>query len=382
MVSKTPYDLSAWLTGGLIPLWAARVIRPGEPGYVEYFNADGTASASRKGKTTLVTARLVYVFSHAYCLHPTEQALEAARHGLQFLLNGCRGSDGRFRHSVNPDGTAIDDRSDLYDLAFVLFALSWYYRATGERHVLDIADSLMGFIETELSHHAGGFMEDSAGSLPRRQNPHMHLLEACHALAEVSPDPRWLKRADNLVQLMRTHFYDSSSGSLGEFFDDDLKSSAGEAGRRREPGHQFEWVWLLLHHGRLTGDVSMRAIADNLFSFGSRHGFAGPLPAPAIDAVDPNGKPLESTRLLWPQTEYIKALIARSELLNDGNADQLLDSHLALIFDRYLDPNTGFWVNQLDPNNQVIAAEIPVRVLYHLFLAFAEVCRVKNKRTE
>ena len=51
-----------------------------------------------------------------------------------------------------------------------------------------------------------------------------------------------------------------------------------------------------------------------------------------------------------------------------------------LIFERYLDPNTGFWVNQLDRNNQSIAAEIPVRVLYHLFLAFAEVCRVKNSQ--
>ena len=380
MVSNTPNDLSSWLTRGLIPLWAARVIQPGAPGYVEYFNTDGTSS-SRRGKTTLVTARLVYVFSHAYCLHPTEQALGAARHGLDFLLNFCRGGDGRFRHSVHADGTAIDDRSDLYDLAFVLFALGWYYRATGERHVLDIADTLIGFIETELSHRAGGFMEDSLGSLPRRQNPHMHLLEACHALAEVSPDPRWLKRAGQLVQLMRTHFYDAGTGSLGEFFDDDLSPSRGETGRRREPGHQFEWVWLLLHHGRLTGDVSMRAIADNLFSFGSRHGFAEPLPAPAIDAVGPNGDRLESTRLLWPQTEYIKALIARSELLNDGSADQQLDSHLELIFERYLDPNTGFWVNQLDPDNRPIAAEIPVRVLYHLFLAFAEVCRVRGKRS-
>src|SRR5216683_2363831 len=103
MVSNTPHDLSSWLTRGLIPLWAARIIRPGEPGYVEYFSADGTPS-SRPGKTTLVTARLVYAFSHAYCLDPTEQALGAARHGLHFLMNFCRDSDGGFRHSVHADG--------------------------------------------------------------------------------------------------------------------------------------------------------------------------------------------------------------------------------------------------------------------------------------
>jgi mannose/cellobiose epimerase-like protein (N-acyl-D-glucosamine 2-epimerase family) len=32
----------------------------------------------------------------------------------------------------------LDASSDLYDLAFVLFALGWYFRATGGRYVPDV----------------------------------------------------------------------------------------------------------------------------------------------------------------------------------------------------------------------------------------------------
>ena len=38
-------------------------------------------------------------------------------------------------------------------------------------------------VERALAHPEGGFAEDTLGTLPRRQNPHMHLLEA--ALLEV-----------------------------------------------------------------------------------------------------------------------------------------------------------------------------------------------------
>jgi mannose/cellobiose epimerase-like protein (N-acyl-D-glucosamine 2-epimerase family) len=349
MRPSAPDDLSTWLTDHLVPIWAERAIQPNLPGYVEYFNADGSAT-SRPDKTTLVTARLTYTFSHAHVLKPSDTTLHAAKHGLSFLLERCRSHDGSFRHSVQPDGTPIDARSDLYDLAFVLFALGWYFHATGERYVLDVADELMSFIERELTHPLGGFMEDTLGSMPRRQNPHMHLLEACHGLAEATSDPRWLKRADELVTLMTTRLYDSETGSLGEFFTNDLSPASGISGLRREPGHQFEWTWLLYHHARLTGDARARATADKMFAFGSRNGLAGSsLPAPIIDAVDRTGDIREPTKLLWPQTEYVKALGARVEFLNDKTALQQMNQHVALIFKLYLNSQTGFWVNQLDP---------------------------------
>jgi mannose/cellobiose epimerase-like protein (N-acyl-D-glucosamine 2-epimerase family) len=373
MVGVSAKELSGWLTGGLLPAWIGRAFDPARPGYAEWVRPDGSIIEADR-RTTLVTARTLYVFSHAHILG-VPGALEAARHGLSFLLNACRRSDGRFSHACTAQGEVIDGKSDFYDLAFVVFALAWYARATGETGPLEQAEAVMRFIETELASPAGGFLEDTLGTLPRRQNPHMHLLEACHAMAESSGDKRWLERAEGTVRLMQQRF--AADGTLGEFFDNGWKPFAGEKGRIREPGHHYEWTWLLYHHERLTGSGAARASARQLFAFGERFG-GGAAGRPVINEVDPEGAVLNGAALLWPQTEYLKALAARVEFENDTEAAAQLDGHLRLIFERFVDAGTGLWTNQLDAEGRKVVEPVPVRVLYHLVLALADVCRVKQ----
>lgn len=373
-MSTTPDDLNAWLTGTLLPGWIARAFDPARPGFVEYLDLDGAPEAGDL-RTTLVTARLTYVFSHAHLLG-VPGALAAARHGFSFLTSACRGTDRRFVHSCTAQGEVVDGRSDFYDLAFVLFALGWFMKATGETQALTIAGEVMDFLEGELAHPAGGFREDTLDTQPRRQNPHMHLLEACHALAAVSPDPRWLTAADRLVQLMRKRMLDAD-GTLGEFFDEKWAAFPGPRGLIREPGHHFEWTWLLYHHEQLTGSSKARETARRLHAFGQRQ-----VDAPAnssrliVNEVDPAGRVLNGAALLWPQTEYLKALVARIEFEGDANAAAQLEQHLRLMFRHFVDAESGIWVNQLDDARQPISERVPIRVLYHLVLALAEVCRV------
>lgn len=374
MTAETAEALSEWLTQGLMPGWLARVYDPARPGFIEMLQPDGTPSPSEV-RTTLVTARLVYSFSHAHLLG-VPGALAAARHGLDFLWEVCRRPDGRFCHRCSVTGEVLDARSDFYDLAFVLFALGWYGKASGEREAFGRAEAVMGFIESELAHPEGGFREDTLGTLPRRQNPHMHLLEACHALAEASGDPRWLERADMLVRLMQRRMVDDA-GSLTEFFGEDWSPAPGGGGQIREPGHHYEWTWLLYHHARLTGSTAARDSARQLFAFADRHHAVGSL---VVNEIDPQGTVLNGAALLWPQTEYLKALAARAEFEDDAAATARLDAHLDLIFTSFVDRGTGLWVNQLDTAGQPIADPIPVRVLYHLLLALADVIRVERVR--
>lgn len=375
-----PADLTAWITRTLVPAWIGRTLVAGSPGYVETFTRAGEPDPA-PARTTLVTARLVYVYSHAYLLHPDPAALAAAQHGVGFLLERCRDQDGRFRHRVLPDGTAIDARTDLYDLAFVLFAFAWFARASGEKRVLAVCDEICAMMDADLAQANGGFAEDSLGTLPRRQNPHMHLLEAFHALAETTGEPRWLERASAIVRLMEASLFDRATGSLGEFFAAEWQPWPGEPGQLREPGHHFEWVWLLIHHARLTGDRRVLASADELYGFGLRHGIAAlPDDLPMVrDGVDRGGAPVAPTGLLWPQTEAIKAFAARLEV-GDSSAATRLDAHLATLFRHFVEADTGLWHNQLSAKGEPIRAEIPVRVLYHLVLALAEVDRVRAAR--
>lgn len=367
-------ELLTWLTGTLLPGWMERAFDPARPGFVEYLGPDGTPDASEL-RTTLVTARLAYVFSHAHMLG-VPGALAAARHGLAFLTSACRQPDGRFVHSCTARGAVVDGRSDFYDLAFVLFALGWFARATGDTDVLGTAGEVMDFLERELAHPAGGFREDTLGTQPRRQNPHMHLLEACHALAAVSPDRRWLATADKLVRLMRARMLDGN-GTLGEFFGEDWAAFPGPRGLIREPGNHFEWTWLLYHHERLTGSAAARETARKLHAFGQLQVDAATNPSRlVVNEADPTGRVLNGAALLWPQTEYLKALVARIEFEGDEDAPARLEQHLQLIFRHFVDCESGLWVNQLDESGRPMADRVPVRVLYHLVLALAEICRV------
>ena len=56
-----------------------------------------------------------------------------------------------------------------------------------------------------------------------------------------------------LVDLFRTKFFDTVSGTLAEYFNDDWSRAPGEDGRMTEPGHQMEWAWILNSARKLLG---------------------------------------------------------------------------------------------------------------------------------
>jgi len=366
-----------WFFGRVMPGFARQLPAPAG-GYAEMLTSDGQPIVD-ESCSTLVTARLVYAFSHAHILSPDPALEAAARHGYDFLLDRCAdGREGLFRHKVSRSGgVPPDSRIDLYDHAFVLFALAWYARAFGGSEPVERAAQTFRRIETLLGDDLqGGYREDDRGSLPRRQNPHMHLLEACHALLELTGDAVWHDASERLVGLFLKRLFDKETGSLGEFFTEDWRPAADEAGRWREPGHHMEWVWLLLHHHRLTDNAHVLAPAERLHAFAHRFGMHkdGLL----VDAVDRDGAQLTPTRLLWPQTEALKAALARAERLGDTEAPAEAARLISAIRERYIVADDGTWVNQLDGDGAWVAGPVPVRVLYHLVLAFAEAARLRH----
>jgi len=202
-----------------------------------------------------------------------------------------------------------------------------------------------------------------------------------NALFEATGDDAWRHRAETVIDLFHTHFFDAETGTLGEFFTADWRPAEGADGTLREPGHHFEWVWLLLHYRRLTGDDSVVEPADRLYRTALDFGVDAPprgIPA-AFDAVDSSGAVVESGKRLWPQTEAIKAHLARHELLADPKAEARARAHLAMMFDHYLDADSPVWWDRLARDGEVLSDTIPASTLYHLFLCIAETMRVLGR---
>ena len=375
---QNPATLRPWLVGHVCPFWLERIRDPAG-GFFENLAADG-GSMREPRRTTLVQARLTYTFSHAFLLSADASFRQAAAHGFEFLLRACRAPDGGWLHAVTVDGAAIDATRDAYDHAFVLFALAWYARATGDLTAIQLADATWKYMQERLADRRhGGFLEEylpghSAATLPRRQNPHMHLLEALLALHVATGEKNWLRRAATLVDLFKARFIDPATGALIEFFQDDWSPAPGSPGALREPGHQFEWVWLLFEFYRHTRDESVIPYAEGLFAFGSAFGLDQD--GMVFDGVDAAGKVVADTKLLWPQTEFIKACAARVEFLSDPGAWRSIRAHLGLIRRSFMRADGANWHNQLARDGAPIAPVTPARVLYHLFLAVAEAERI------
>jgi mannose/cellobiose epimerase-like protein (N-acyl-D-glucosamine 2-epimerase family) len=268
----------------------------------------------------------------------------------------------------------------------MLFAPAWYCHATGDRSVIQLADATWQFMQQRLAdpQHGGFFEEFAPGradvKLPRRQNPHMHLLEAVLALHAATGEKNWLRRATALVDLFKRRFVDPQTGALIEFFGADWSPAPGDEGPLREPGHQFEWVWLLREYYRLTRDDSVRPYAERLFAFGRTFGI-DPNDGAVFDGVDASGELVAGTKLLWPQTEYLKACVTRAEWTDDKAAREAIHTHLKLIAQLFMRSDGANWQNQLARDGTPIAPVTPARVLYHVFLAMVEAERFLSRAT-
>ncbi|TGQ01214.1 MULTISPECIES: oligopeptide/dipeptide ABC transporter ATP-binding protein [unclassified Mesorhizobium] len=92
----------------------------------------------------------------------------------------------------------MDETRDLYDNACVLLALAALFAATDRIAYRKQIEILLTAIDTTLADPAGGWAEDEHGTLPRRQNPHMHLFEACLVLATKTRDASHRRRTGSI----------------------------------------------------------------------------------------------------------------------------------------------------------------------------------------
>ena len=375
--------LDQWLFDHVCPFWMDAVIAE-SGGFYEALDADGKPVCGNE-RSVLNQARMTYVFSHAYCLRPTPRLRAGAEHGFSFLcrMEAISGAGHGWQRMVSVDGTVVDPTRDAYDQAFVIFSMAWHYRATCNPQAISLADRAYRFMQDHLADpQYGGFFEEfpiknGLQKLPRRQNPHMHLLEATLAMFELTRLPKWLERSQMLVNLFKHHFFDPNSGSVAEYFNADWSVAAGTAGTLREPGHQFEWVWLLHKYAKLTGDGSVKDYAQSLFTFGTAHGLdqQDVLRGLVFDSVDSRGALVADSKLLWPQTEYIKACISRSEWFDDDSARDTAIVHIGRMYQYFFKVNGASWHNQISRAGAPLQSSTPTRVLYHLFLSMAEVLR-------
>ncbi|MCL6417230.1 AGE family epimerase/isomerase [Aestuariirhabdus sp. Z084] len=376
-----------YLFDRLLPLWRDNGIDRQHGGFYERLDSQ-LQPLSVDTKRLLVQCRQIFVYSLAFISNRQKEDAEAAKQGFSFLQQHFldRAQGGWF-FSVHNDGRVRDSAKDAYGHAFVLFACAYYYRAFKDEYALQIAFETSQCLLQQLTDTEGGGFFEAAESdwkprqAIRRQNPHMHLLEAFVALYQNDPsDNRFFyqAQADNILQLFGEYFFDDTTDTLGEFFNDQWCPDNGQ-GHRIEPGHHYEWYWLLSTYDQSQANPILRQQAEALYAWADRYGCDSEHGG-IFNEVDRNGRILDDAKRIWPVTECLKARALRYQLLHEAQDLHKLCELLDYLFAYYLQED-GRWHEYLNRDNSPKPYDLPGSTGYHIVLGLMEARRVLNQQS-
>lgn len=304
----------------------------------------------------MACARQLFVFSLA------GEAAHAERlfHALGRHFRDAR--RGGWFYSIDADGAPLDTTKDLYTHAFVVFACAQYALASGDRAALAVIAETASLIDARFA-AAGGllnaaldesFATVTSGPL---QNPLMHLTEAYLAARGTTGDPGFDTALARVADAIAGTFVHAPTGAVAEL-------PIGSADNRIEPGHQFEWFYLVKRAGATIAASGLDAALERAFDFAQRHGVDGATGG-VCAALNEDGTMQDATQRIWAQTEYLRALATRGQAADR----QALAPQIERFRARFLHPRG--WYECVTPTGEVARADMPSTTPYHLATAYA-----------
>ncbi|MEM9879434.1 MAG: AGE family epimerase/isomerase [Pseudomonadota bacterium] len=349
--------LAKYLWQEVLPHWAKHALDPVSGGAVECLDLAGQPmpGTPRRGR---VAPRQLYAFARAKGLgwDPNGAASVVIEHLCRYLDGPARAQQGGWNHVMGADGQALETCRDLYDHAFVALAGA-ELAALGDMRGTALAEEAFATIDTLFADplHGGWADTETKQHAGKLSNPHMHLLEASLRHYEVTAEPSSLARIGAIAALFEGHMFAPEHDCLMETFNTDWSRTPQQV---IEPGHCYEWAFLMTEVQRLTGR-DCASWLRRLTHFADTHGVVSGLVCDVMDA------PGVSYRL-WPQLERLRAHVTLG--LDRLAVQQMCDG----IWNKYLSqgPRAG-WVDQLDASQTSVSTAVPASMVYHLMTSLA-----------
>ena len=350
-------------------------------GLFEVLKSNGESKAI-PFRRVMVHARQLFVFSRWAKLTGNNKFSAKADKIFEFMITAFWDfENGGWFSKLNLDGSVQNQTKDLYAHAFVLFGLANYKNSLDRKTAHDWIDKTLTIIERQFSRKDGSFCQDLSGDFVdlspqiRSQNPHMHLLEAAlYLLENDKQNSRYLTLVNRLLNLFESKILDSENKLIREYLDQSFKPKLVNS-FIIEPGHHYEWAWLLNWSDKIHKSKKYDTLTKTLFDTGWRLGWdfnnGG-----VYDEFDCENKQVFlSTKRLWPLLELIKVL---SVLPSNSHGDDLT-SALIIVLERYIQPN-GTWVERFDQNWCAVDTTMPTSSIYHMAMTISVLEARKTKK--
>jgi mannobiose 2-epimerase len=353
--------------------------------------------------------RLIWWFSTLHRRFPEmPKAAEMARQGVEFLIKHFWDEQyGGFYWKVKRDGRELDSAKIVYGESYCIYALSEYYRATGDKIGLEYAgrtfDLLQkycadtewgGYLENvnrDWSAEAGGF----AGGDRKGLDTHMHLMESFTTLYAASGEEIHGRKLQQVVDLIREKMIDKATGCGLNQFDLAFHSLPAISIKRtwngerlgEQPadpvdttsyGHNVELEYLM--HQAMTavgnGDASYLPIYRRLLDHAVENGVDWEYGGIYRDGLRATGKAIVFEKEFWQHSEALAAFLDGYEQFREPRYLDAFGKVWGFVREQMIIKEVGEWRTLLDRYGKAIDAKIgnPWKVAYHTGRSMLE-CR-------
>lgn len=363
-----------WLTENVFPIWFERGFEPATGCFVESISLEGEP-LTNLDRRAMVQARQIYAVTEAVRLglFDREKAAALIRKNTQLLVTRYSLPLGGYAHSINAQLDVANADTDLYTQAFVLFGLARAYELLKDESLIVEAKKLLSYLQQSRSLKSGGYTEIKAGKTLYQSNPHMHLFEAALAWVEVSNETCWRTLADELYNLCATKFIDAETGLLAEHYSEPWVPQRIDGHFIFEPGHHFEWAWLLSQYQQLTG-VQTQKYSLSLYASAEKYGLT-PDRKFAVDEILSNTQAHKKSSRFWPQTERIKAAVDLGQgqpTSEKQDYAHVADMAFETLFRYFEGLQPGLWQDTLQVDGKFQNQPAKASSLYHIINALSE----------
>ena len=304
-VDMMKLEMQDVLENNILPFWLEKMQDNENGGFYGRIDGSGVLHPDAE-KGAILNARILWTFSAAYRVLEKEELLEAATRAKDYLVDYFIDPEyGGVYWSVDYKGEPLDTKKQFYAIAFAIYGLSEYARATGDREALEYALDLYDCIEEHaFDDEQNGYIEactrewgkigdmrlsELDANYPKSQNTHLHIMEAYANLLRCLKEMRAQEQCDyvpaigsvlpvgisvppetmvsvegalrNIISIFIDKILNPETNHLDLFFDMDWTRGAGHL---ESYGHDIECSWLLHEAALVLGDENLLEKVENV----------------------------------------------------------------------------------------------------------------------
>ncbi|MDT0643742.1 AGE family epimerase/isomerase [Zunongwangia sp. F363] len=317
-------------------------------------------------KGIILNTRLLWTFSAIGNFKNDKSTLEYAERAYNYLKDFFQDKkNGGVFWELDHLGNPLNTRKQIYAQAFAVYALSEYYKLSGNEEAKKWALSLFGLIENHgRDPKNNGYLEafkadwspiedvrlsEKEDNSAKTMNTHLHILEAYTSLFEITSSKRVEEALENLVLLFMNKFLNDNQDHFHLFFNEEWNSTNNIISY----GHDIEAVWLIIEAVKPLDNPKLlkRAgeIAVNVAKVFLKEAYVKG--GGVYNEINVDSGALDKDRHWWPQMEAMVGLEFANRLEQDSQFEEAIYDIWDYSKNYLIDHENGEWHFRVDDDH-------------------------------